>query len=117
MSENTDALRQAADRLDTARRAYERGEEGLRLLQRSRTRFIHSLRNTGLTYSQARIKYDNCLDEQRRLHEQEKRQLQYAERLYASLCAELDRAAKAARSEKQQLQETTADTASAAEPA
>lgn len=114
MSDNTDALRQAADRLDAARRAYERGEEGLRLLQRSRTRFIHSLRNTGLPYSQARVKYDNCLDEQQRLHEQEKRQLQYAERLYASLCAELDGAAKA---EKRQLQETTADAAPAAEPA
>jgi len=92
MSDTNDALRQAADRLEMARRAYERGEDGLHLLQRSRTTFIHSLRNTGLTYSQARIKYDNCLDEQRRLHEQEARHLQYAERLYRALYAELEQA-------------------------
>ena len=83
---SSDALRQAADRLHKARRAFERGEKGLLMLRRSRTAFINSLRNTGLTYSQARVKYDNCIDEQQRIHLQEKHQLQYAERVYASLC-------------------------------
>ncbi len=96
MSDTTTALRQAADRLHQARRIFEQGEKGLRLLLRSRTAFIHSLRNTGLTYSQARIKYDNCLDEQQRLHQQEMHRLQYAERLYQSLCENLQQAAETA---------------------
>lgn len=59
------------------------------LLRRSRTAFIHSLRNTGLTYAQARTKYDNCVDEQQRIHQQDMHRLQYAERLYQSMCQEL----------------------------
>ncbi|HEY0295196.1 MAG TPA: hypothetical protein VGC69_07665 [Bordetella sp.] len=86
----SDALRQAADRLALARRAFERGERGLRQLRRSRVPFISSLRNTGLTYIQARSKYDTCLDEQQRLHQQTTHALHYAERLYGALCAQLD---------------------------
>lgn len=86
----SDALRQAADRLAAARRSFERGERGLRQLRRSRIPFINSLRNTGLTYVQARAKYDRCLDEQQRLHQQTTHSLHYAERLYGSLCAQLE---------------------------
>jgi hypothetical protein len=88
-----DALRLAADRLALARRSFERGERGLRQLRRSRVPFINSLRNTGLTYIQARTKYDDCLDEQQRLHQQTTHALQYAERLYHMLCQQMERKA------------------------
>ena len=75
-------LQAAADQLDRARRKFARGENGLRLLSQSREAFINSLRNTGLTYADAKIKFDNCLDEQEaellQLHEQ----MLYAERMH-----------------------------------
>ena len=86
----SEALRQAADRLASARRMFERGERGLRQLRRSRSPFINSLRNTGLTYVQARAKYDSCLDEQQRIHQQTTHSLHYAERLYGQLGAQLE---------------------------
>ncbi|MFQ1064905.1 hypothetical protein [Bordetella trematum] len=76
-------LRQAADRLTRVRRAHEQSELGLAQLQQSRERFIHSLRNTGLSYAQAKLKFDNCLEEQRRLQERIAHELDYAERFYA----------------------------------
>lgn len=75
----------AAQRVAQAQRVVEQGEQGLRLLRQSRAAFIHSLRATGLTYAQARIKYDNCLEEQRRLHQTAVHDLQYAERRYQRL--------------------------------
>jgi len=75
----------AAQRVAQAQRVVEQGEQGLRLLQQSRAAFIHSLRATGLTYAQARIKYDLCLEEQRRLHQAAVHDLQYAERRYQRL--------------------------------
>lgn len=58
------------------------GEEGLRLLHQSREAFINSLRNTGLTYAEAKIKYDNCLDEQEvQLHDMLEK-MRYAERMH-----------------------------------
>ncbi|WP_255592607.1 hypothetical protein [Bordetella sp. BOR01] len=75
----------AAQRVAHAQRTVEQGEEGLRLLQQSRAAFIHSLRATGLAYAQACIKYDNCLDEQRRLHQEAIHELQFAERRYQLL--------------------------------
>jgi hypothetical protein len=83
-------LRKSADRLERSRRTFDRGEHGLRQLRRSRIPFINSLRNTGLSYAQARAKYDRCLDEQQRQHQQATHALQYAERLYLTLCAELE---------------------------
>ena len=75
-------LQAAADQLDRARRKFAKGENGLRLLSQSREAFINSLRNTGLTYADAKIKFDNCLDEQEaellQLHEQ----MLYAERMH-----------------------------------
>lgn len=76
-------LRQAADRLARVRRAHEQGARGLTQLQQSRERFINSLRHTGLSYAQAKLKFDNCLDAQQRLQQRITQELDYAERLYA----------------------------------
>lgn len=58
------------------------GEEGLRLLHQSREAFINSLRNTGLTYAEAKTKYDNCLDDQEvQLHDMLEK-MRYAERMH-----------------------------------
>ncbi len=75
-------LRQAADRLARARRAHEHGERGLALLMQSRENFINSLRNTGLNYAQAKIKFDICLEQQRDLQKRITRELEYAQRNY-----------------------------------
>ena len=75
----------AAQRVAHARRVVDQGEQGLRLLRQSRAAFINSLRATGLTYAQTRIKYDNCLEEQRRLHQAAIHELQFAERRYQRL--------------------------------
>jgi len=77
----------AAERVARARRIVAQGEEGLRLLRQSRPAFIQSLRATGLSYAQACIKYDNCLDEQLRLHQAAIHELQYAERRQQRLAA------------------------------
>lgn len=96
MAQPTDPLRQAADRLERARRAFEQGERGLRELRRSRIAFINSLRKTGLSYAQARAKYDICLDEQQRLHQYATHALQYAERIYRAQCLALEKQEKKA---------------------
>ncbi|WMD20562.1 hypothetical protein RAS12_28885 [Achromobacter seleniivolatilans] len=75
-------LQVAADQLSLARRRFVRGEEGLRLLNQSREAFINSLRNTGLTYAEAKVKYDNCLDEQEAAQQQVQQKMEYAERMH-----------------------------------
>ncbi|OZI71056.1 hypothetical protein [Bordetella genomosp. 12] len=82
-----ETLRQAADRLARVRRTHEQGERGLALLMQSREAFINSLRNTGLDYAQARIKFDICLEQQRDLHSRVTRELEYAQRVYATCIA------------------------------
>ena len=78
----TQELKEAADQLSLTRRRFAKGEEGLRLLHQSREAFINSLRNTGLTYAEAKTKYDNCLDEQEvQLHGMLD-QMMYAERMH-----------------------------------
>ncbi|WP_447921361.1 hypothetical protein [Achromobacter aegrifaciens] len=78
----TKDLQAAADKLALARRKFVRGEEGLRLLHQSREAFINSLRNTGLAYSEAKTKYDNCLDEQEAQQFHVQQQMEYAERVH-----------------------------------
>ncbi|MCD0504364.1 hypothetical protein [Bordetella petrii] len=85
--DTTESPPAAAQRVAHARLLVEQGEQGLRQLRQSRAAFIHSLRATGLSYAQARIKYDNCLDEQRRLQQAAQHELQFAERLYQRLTA------------------------------
>lgn len=75
-------LQAAADQLALARKRFVKGEEGLRLLHQSREAFINSLRNTGLTYAEAKTKYDNCLDEQEAGQRQVRQQMEYAERMH-----------------------------------
>ncbi len=75
-------LQTAADQLSLARRKFVKGEEGLRLLRQSREAFINSLRNTGLTYAEAKIKYDNCLDDQEAELHHVQQQMEYAERVH-----------------------------------
>jgi hypothetical protein len=82
-------LRRAADRLERVRRVFVRGEDGLRKLRRSRVTFINSLRHTGLSYAQACAKFERCLDEQQRAHQQNTPALRYAERHYLMLCEEM----------------------------
>ncbi|MBD9384628.1 hypothetical protein IB258_25495 [Achromobacter sp. ACM02] len=78
----TQDLQAAADQLALARRKFVKGEEGLRLLHQSREAFINSLRNTGLTYAEAKTKYDNCLDEQEAEQFEVRQQMDYAERVH-----------------------------------
>ncbi|MGS1009788.1 hypothetical protein [Achromobacter xylosoxidans] len=78
----TQDLQAAADQLALARRKFVKGEEGLRLLHQSREAFINSLRNTGLTYADAKTKYDNCLDEQEAEQLDVRQQMDYAERVH-----------------------------------
>ncbi|AYD66222.1 hypothetical protein YH64_011580 [Achromobacter sp. LC458] len=78
----TEELQAAADQLSRTRRKFAKGEEGLRLLRQSREAFINSLRNTGLTYAEAKIKYDNCLDEQEAEQLHVRQQMEYAERMH-----------------------------------
>ncbi|EHK65837.1 hypothetical protein [Achromobacter arsenitoxydans] len=75
-------LQAAADQLALARKRFVRGEDGLRLLRQSREAFINSLRNTGLTYAEAKTKYDNCLDDQEAGHLHVRQQMEYAERMH-----------------------------------
>ena len=75
-------LQAAADQLSLARRKFAKGEEGLRLLHQSREAFINSLRNTGLTYAEAKTKYDNCLDEQDAQQLHVRQHMEYAERVH-----------------------------------
>ncbi|CAB3930683.1 hypothetical protein [Achromobacter insolitus] len=78
----TQDLQAAADQLALARRKFVKGEEGLRLLHQSRETFINSLRNTGLTYAEAKTKFDNCLDEQESEQLRVRQQMEYAERVH-----------------------------------
>ncbi|CAB3733595.1 MULTISPECIES: hypothetical protein [Achromobacter] len=75
-------LQAAADQLALSRRRFAKGEEGLRLLRQSREAFINSLRNTGLTYAEAKTKYDNCLDDQEAGQRNVQQQMEYAERMH-----------------------------------
>ncbi|KOF52766.1 MULTISPECIES: hypothetical protein [unclassified Achromobacter] len=87
--EPKEELQTAADALTRARRRFARGEEGLRLLRQSREAFINSLRNTGLTYSEAKTKYDNCLEEQEAEQARVLEDLRYAERVYQYVVARI----------------------------
>ncbi|MFJ1302526.1 hypothetical protein ACILG0_21405 [Pseudomonadota bacterium AL_CKDN230030165-1A_HGKHYDSX7] len=86
-------LRQAADRLTRARYIYDYGEKNLNLLRDSRENFINSLRNTGLSYIEAKTKYDNCLDDQTAHLKELGTELDYAQRLYTRACADMETAA------------------------
>jgi hypothetical protein len=78
-------LRAAAARVAEAQKQLALADRGWQLLGRSRAAFISSLRNTGLSYAHAQIKFDDFVEEQRRLYERLTQALQEAERDYAAL--------------------------------
>jgi hypothetical protein len=80
-------LRAAAARVAEAQKQLALADRGWQLLGRSRAAFISSLRNTGLSYAHAQIKFDDFVEEQRRLYERLTQALQEAERDYAALDA------------------------------
>ena len=83
--DTTESPQAAAQHVARARRAVEAGELGLRLLRQSRAAFVQSLRATGLSYAQACLKYDNCLEERHRLHQAAIHELQFAERRFREI--------------------------------
>lgn len=90
-------LRQAADRLTRARYIYDYGEKNLDVLRNSREAFINSLRNTGLSYYEAKIKYDNCVEDQEYHLKSLDVEVDYAQRLYQRAVADMQDSAELAR--------------------
>lgn len=78
-------LRAAMARVNTAQKQLTLADRGWQLLGRSRAAFISSLRHTGLSYAHAQIKFDDFVEEQRRLYEHLTEALQTAQDHYTSL--------------------------------
>jgi hypothetical protein len=78
-------LRAALARVNTAQKQLTLADRGWQLLGRSRAAFISSLRHTGLSYAHAQIKFDDFVEEQRRLYEHLTQALQTAQNDYMSL--------------------------------
>jgi hypothetical protein len=82
---NEQELRAAAARITQTEKQLALADRGWQLLGRSRAAFISSLRHTGLSYAHAQIKFDDFVEEQRRLYEHLAQTLQAAQREYATL--------------------------------
>ncbi|OZI67098.1 hypothetical protein [Bordetella genomosp. 11] len=80
-------LRAAAARVTELQKQLALADRGWQLLGRSRAAFISSLRHTGLSYAHAQIKFDDFVEEQRRLYEYLTQALQAAQDHYAALTA------------------------------
>jgi hypothetical protein len=80
-------LRAAQARVASAQQQLALAAKGWQLLGRSRAAFIGSLRNTGLSYAHAQIKFDDFAEEQRRLYESLTEALEAAQRDYEALQA------------------------------
>lgn len=78
-------LRAALARITTAEKQLTLADRGWQLLGRSRAAFISSLRHTGLSYAHAQMKFDDFVEEQRRLYEYLTQALEAAQRDYAAL--------------------------------
>ncbi|HTJ98803.1 MAG TPA: hypothetical protein VL522_04215 [Bordetella sp.] len=78
-------LRAALARVNTAQKQLTLADRGWQLLGRSRAAFISSLRHTGLSYAHAQIKFDDFVEEQRRLYEHLTQALQTAQDDYMGL--------------------------------
>jgi hypothetical protein len=78
-------LRAALARLTNAQKQLTLADRGWQLLGRSRAAFIGSLRHTGLSYAHAQIKFDDFVEEQRRLYEHLTQALQTAQDYYNGL--------------------------------
>ncbi len=80
-------LRAAAARVAEVQKQLALADRGWQLLGRSRAAFISSLRHTGLSYAHAQIKFDDFVEEQRRLYEHLTQALEAAQAHYARLTA------------------------------
>ncbi|ALM84724.1 hypothetical protein [Bordetella sp. N] len=80
-----DQLRKAMDRLTRAEKLQARAERVWNSLDSSRAGFINSLRNTGLTYAHAQGKFDDFVEEQRRLRIRLAQDVEAAQRAYLEL--------------------------------
>lgn len=80
-------LRAALARVTDLQKQLALADRGWQLLGRSRAAFISSLRHTGLSYAHAQIKFDDFVEEQRRLHEYLNQALQASHDHYAMLTA------------------------------
>lgn len=80
-------LRAALARVHDLEKQLALADRGWQLLGRSRAAFISSLRHTGLSYAHAQIKFDDFVEEQRRLYEYLTQALQAAQAHHAALMA------------------------------
>ncbi|WP_066632807.1 hypothetical protein [Bordetella sp. H567] len=80
-------LRAALARVTDLEKQLALADRGWQLLGRSRAAFISSLRHTGLSYAHAQIKFDDFVEEQRRLYEYLTQALEAARAHHAALTA------------------------------
>ncbi|ARP87749.1 hypothetical protein [Bordetella genomosp. 9] len=83
-------LRDALARVTQAEQQLAVADKGWELLSRSRAAFISSLRHTGLSYAHAQMKFDDFVEEQRRLYDHLTEALAQAQRDYAALQSRAD---------------------------
>ncbi len=98
MSTDDDQLRKAMDRVTRTEKLQARAERVWNSLDTSRAAFINSLRNTGLTYAHAEGKFNDFVEEQRRLRIRLAQEAEAAQREYLELMhrADMGVAARAA---------------------
>lgn len=77
--------RKAVERIALTQKKLALADRGWQLLGRSRAAFISSLRHTGLSYAHAQIKFDDFVEEQRRLHGLLQQELAAAQRHFADI--------------------------------
>jgi hypothetical protein len=86
-------LRKAADRIALTQKKLALADKGWQLLGRSRAAFISSMRHTGLSYAHAQTKFDDFVEEQRRLHRLLLQELEAAQNQFAAIANEADTSA------------------------
>jgi hypothetical protein len=81
-------LRKAADRIALTQKKLALADKGWQLLGRSRAAFISSMRHTGLSYAHAQTKFDDFVEEQRRLHGLLQQELETAQSQFAEIATQ-----------------------------
>ncbi|OWT75325.1 MULTISPECIES: hypothetical protein [unclassified Achromobacter] len=80
-----DQLRKAMDRITRSEKMQARAERVWNSLDTSRATFINSLCRTGLSYAHAQSKFDDFVEEQRRLRIRLAHEVEAAQRDYLDL--------------------------------
>jgi len=80
-----DQLRKAMDRITRSEKIQARAERVWNSLDTSRATFINSLCRTGLSYAHAQSKFDDFVEEQRRLRLRLAQEVEAAQRDYLDL--------------------------------